>query len=133
MMMSVLNWLSGGVIERFLGFMERTEKARLDSMSEERRQAYEDARDRRATAKEVRLATAGFWEMRVLTAAVLFMFVSHLGLIWFDTMWPQPWEVAKFPEPISEYEWQIILSLFGISAVERVSSRIVQAVQGLRK
>jgi hypothetical protein len=32
----------------------------------------------RAHAKEVRMATAGFWEMRLLTFAIAFPFVSHL-------------------------------------------------------
>lgn len=119
MIVTILNWLSGGVLDRVLGYFERTAQARRESLSEERKQAYQDQQHARTNAKEVRLHTAGFWEMRVLTSAVLFMFVSHLGLIWFDTMWPQPWNVEKFPEPIDSYEWQIILSLFGLTVANR--------------
>lgn len=122
--MPILNLLTGGVLDKALGFFERRETERINSMTEERRQAYEDEADRRATAKEVRLATAGFWEMRVLTAWVLTMFVIHLTAIWADTMWNFPWVVEKLPEPIATYEWQIILSLFGLGVANRAISAV---------
>lgn len=133
MITTILNWLSGGVLDRVLGYFERTAQARRESLSEERKQAYANEQHIRETAKEVRLATAGFWEMRVLTAVVLFMFVSHLGLIWVDTMWPQPWDVEKFPSPIDEYEWQIILSLFGLGVANRGISALATVLVQRRR
>lgn len=122
--MAILNLLTGGVLDRVLGFFERRETERLGSLSEERKQMYADAADRRATAKEVRVATAGFWEMRLLTAWVLCMFVLHLTAIWLDTMFGLGWRVAKMPAPIDEYEWQIILSLFGLGLGNRAITAV---------
>lgn len=124
MMMAVLNLLTGGVLDRVLGHFERQENARRDSLSEERKQMYADAADRRATAKEVRVATAGFWEMRLLTFWVLLLFVIHLTAIWADTMFGFPWVVEKLPSPIDEYEWQIILSLFGLGVANRAITAV---------
>lgn len=123
-LMAILNFLSGGFLDKVLGHLAATEKARLDSMSEERRQAYADAKDRREVAKEVRLATAGFWEMRLATAWVLFIFIFHLTTIWLDTQFGLGWKVPKFPSPIDQYEWQIILSLFGLGVANRAISTV---------
>lgn len=129
----ILNWLSGGVLDRVLGYFERVQTERLNSLSEERRQEYADARDRRARANEIRLATAGFWEMRLLTFWVLAMFVIHLTAIWADTMWAFGWRVAKLPSPIDQYEWQIILSLFGLGVANRAITTAATILTPRRK
>ena len=65
-------------------------------------------------AKEIRLATAGFWEMRVLTFAIAFPFVSHLWAVWLDTQFGFGWKIAAFPDPFHEWQGAILLSFFGI-------------------
>lgn len=114
---TILDWLSGGLLDKFLGFFERREAARLDAMNDEQRRAHEDRIDARKTAKEIRLATAGFWEMRLLTFLIAAPFVVHLWLVGIDTMWPQPWNVEKWPSPFDEWEGAILLSFFGVSVV----------------
>ena len=68
----------------------------------------------RAHAKEIRMATAGFWEMRLLTFAIAFPFVSHLWAVWLDTLFRFGWGIPKFPEPMNEWQGAILLSFFGI-------------------
>lgn len=122
--MGILNWASGGVLDKLLNFFAQRETERLESMNEARKQEYADQRDQRMRANEIRLATAGFWEMRLLTAWVLFIFVFHLTSIWLDTQFAFGWAIAKFPSPIDEYEWQIILSLFGLGVANRALTTV---------
>ena len=68
----------------------------------------------RAHAQELRLATSGFWEMRLLTFAIAFPFVAHLWAVWLDTQFKLGWRVPKFPEPMDEWQGIILLSFFGI-------------------
>jgi hypothetical protein len=122
--LAILNWASGGFLDKVLNFFAQRETERLQSMNEARKQEYADQRDQRMRANEIRLATAGFWEMRLLTAWVLFIFVFHLTSIWIDTQFSLGWSIDKFPSPIDEYEWQIILSLFGLGVANRALTTV---------
>ena len=117
MLGTILNWLSGGLLDKVLGFVERREAERLAAMNSEQQRAHEDRMAARQAAKEIRLATAGFWEMRLLTFLIAAPFVVHLWLVGIDTMWPQPWDVEKWPPPFDEWEGAILLSFFGVSVV----------------
>ena len=68
----------------------------------------------RKRAHELRLATSGFWEMRLLTFAIAFPFVMHLWAVWLDTQFRLGWKIPKFPEPMDEWQGAIMLSFFGI-------------------
>lgn len=68
----------------------------------------------RKRAHELRLATSGFWEMRLLTFAIAFPFVAHLWAVWLDTQFRFGWQIPKFPEPMDEWQGAIMLSFFGI-------------------
>jgi hypothetical protein len=124
LIIGILNIATGGLLDKVLNFFSQRETERLESMSEARKQEYADQRDRRMRANEIRLATAGFWEMRLLTAWVLFIFVFHLTSIWLDTQFALGWAIAKFPDPIDDYEWQIILSLFGLGVANRALTTV---------
>ena len=65
-------------------------------------------------AAQVRLATAGFIESRILTFFTAFPFVVHLNLVGLDTYWGLPWRINAFPAPFSEWEGTILLSFFGV-------------------
>lgn len=73
----------------------------------------------RKRAHELRLATSGFWEMRLLTFAIAFPFVMHLWAVWLDTQFRFGWEVPKFPKPMDEWQGAIMLSFFGIYTLGR--------------
>ncbi len=64
-------------------------------------------------------ARSGF---RILTwlMAIPFLFVAYTvcvywGFIWYDTVWPQPWNVESFPPPFNSTVNQILLAIAGVS------------------
>jgi hypothetical protein len=69
------------------------------------------------SAKEIRLATAGFWEMRLMTFLIASPFVFHLWSVWLDTQFHLGLRVDKFPSPFDQWEGAILLSFFGVSVV----------------
>ncbi len=73
----------------------------------------------RKSAREIRLATSGYWEMRVLTFLIALPFVVHLNLVGLDTSFSLGWGISAFPEPFDEWEGNILLSFFGVYAVSR--------------
>jgi hypothetical protein len=81
----------------------------------------------RKGARDIRLATAGFWEMRLITFAIAFPFVAHLWLVAFDTFFAFSWNVAAFPKPFDEWEGAILMSFFGLYG----GLKAVNAITGL--
>lgn len=79
-----------------------------------------DLAHRRAIA-EVRIATAGQWEMRVLVLAGGLPPALHFGAVCLDSALPDlfpGWTVHALPSPMDEWQGAILLSLFGLSAVK---------------
>lgn len=84
--------------------------------------------DARKRAHELRLATSGFWEMRLLTLAIAVPFVAHLWAVWLDTQFRFGWEIPKFPEPMDDWQGAILLSFFGIYTLGRTVQSLGAAV-----
>jgi hypothetical protein len=94
----------------------------------------------RAHAKEIRMATSGFWEMRLMTFAIALPFVSHLWAVWLDTQFgtfrDHCWEqagrtlcgVPAFPEPFNEWQGAILLSFFGIYTLGKTVQSVGSAI-----
>ena len=82
----------------------------------------------RKRAHELRLATSGFWEMRLLTFAIALPFVAHLWAVWLDTQFRLGWKIPKFPEPIDEWQGAILLSFFGIYTLGKAVQSVGAAV-----
>lgn len=116
-LMAILNFLSGGVLSQYLGYLQSKERMRLEAMNETQRLQHEETLAEGRNRVAVRKATAGFWEMRLLTFAIAFPFVFHLWSIWLDTQFKLGWKVDKFPSPFDEWEGAILLSFFGITVV----------------
>lgn len=87
----------------------------------------------RAHAKEIRMATSGFWEMRLLTFAIAFPFVSHLWAVWLDTQFALGWRVAAFPDPFAEWQGAILLSFFGIYTLGKTVQSVGTAIAMRRR
>ncbi|MBN9335787.1 hypothetical protein [Devosia sp.] len=128
MLKTILNWFSGGLLDKLLGFVERREAAQLAAMNDQQRRAHEDRQEARKAATAVRLATAAHWEQRLLTFLIAFPFVMHLWLVGWDTMWPQPWSVEKWPPPFDEWEGAILLSYFGVIGLTMSARAVAGAV-----
>jgi hypothetical protein len=130
---ALLNILTGGLLDKVLGYFQQREAARLNAMSTDQRHAHELKMAARQDAKEIRLATAGFWEMRVITVLIAAPFVVHLWLVGIDTNWPQPWDVAKWPAPFDEWEGAILLSFFGVAGAVGVGRAVAGSIALRRK
>lgn len=124
MLATVLNWLTAGTLDKVLNFFAAREQAKIDAMTNEQQRAYEERLQVNKHAKEVRLATSGHWEMRLLTVAIALPFVIHLWLIAIDTFWPQPWSVARFPAPFDDTGHSILLSFFGLVGARAIAGGI---------
>lgn len=86
----------------------------------------------KAAAKEIRLATAGFWEMRLLTFLIAAPFVVHLNLVALDTCFRLGWAIPKFPDPFPAYQGAILLSFFGVHVVGQGITALASAIRGRR-
>lgn len=124
MLATIANILTGGLLDKVLDFFAGRDQARINAMSDVRRHQYEtkmadiaSQREARRNAKEIRLATANHWEMRLMTFLIAFPFVFHLWSVWFDTQFKMGWEIDKFPEPFDEWQGAIVLSFFGLVGV----------------
>lgn len=126
MLQALLNLLTGGLLDKLLGFLQQREQAKLDALTSGQQQAHVERLAARQQATEIRLATAGFWEMRVLTVLIALPFVVHLWLVGLDTNFKLGWAIDKFPEPFAAWEGAILLSFFGVAA----AGAGIQAVAG---
>ncbi|MCV0396973.1 MAG: hypothetical protein K5872_08805 [Rhizobiaceae bacterium] len=113
------SWITGDVAsaltKAYVAAKEaKTESERIAADVEIKR--LEDLQAARKNANEVRLATANFIEMRVITALIAFPFVAHLWGVWLDTQFGFSWSVSAFPPPFNEWQGAILLSFFGLSA-----------------
>lgn len=84
----------------------------------------------RRGAKEIRLATASYPEMRIITFCIAAPFVVHLNAVALDTTFSLGWGIPAFPSPFDEWEGIILLSFFGVhataSAVKSFSAAIMK-------
>lgn len=86
----------------------------------------------RAAAKEIRLATAGFWEMRVITVLIAAPFVLHLNLVALDTAFKLGWRIPAFPAPFDQWQGAILLSFFGVHVIGQGITALAGAIRGRR-
>lgn len=113
----ILDGLSGAYKAKLAA---ENDAARIDAEVEIKR--FEAALAMHQHATQIRLATAGFWEMRLLAFIIASVFVTHIVLVGIGTNFGQlfGWEwalhIPAFPSPINEWEAQIILSFFGLQA-----------------
>ncbi|MFK4060296.1 hypothetical protein [Brucella anthropi] len=133
MLSSFLRWLTGDL----MGALTRAYEMKLAAQNDQQRliadaaiadisKQVEAARN----AKEIRLASVGFWEMRLITAVIAGCFALHLLLVTLDTCFALGWKIAKFPAPFDEWEGMILLSFFGIQAVGGGLNAIAAAIRG---
>lgn len=119
MIAALLRLFGGGLAEQ----LRLAYQARLQASNEADRldvdlriKVLEADLQAQANAKEVRLATAGFWEMRLLVAIAGYPAAIHFGAVCFASMMERPFIVHALPSPMDEWQGAIILSLFGLSA-----------------
>lgn len=74
---------------------------------------------------QIRAATAGFWEMRLITALTVAPFLLHLWLVAMDTCFGFGWRIAAFPAPFDDWEGRILLAPFGIAVAGKAITSVV--------
>lgn len=125
-----LSWFTGGGLNVLKDIWLRYK----DSEDAKLRMEAEWAKAKLDAMLQVRLATAGFWEMRLITFLIAVPFVLHLWLVAYDTLttgtsWEiADWNVEAFPAPFNEWEGAILLSFFGIYAAGKVGMGLVSSL-----
>lgn len=141
MLMAILNWVSGGLLEKITNPLLQAYKEKLNAETSEQKFAADEKikrleleQQQRNNAKEIRLATAGFWEMRLLTFLIALPFIIHLWLVAWDT-WDNTvnWAIPSFPAPFDEYQGLILLSFFGVTVVGTGIKAIAGAIAYRKK
>jgi len=131
MLATILSWLTGSVLGKLT---EAYAAAKSSAVESERIKAgilekqIEAEIAARQGALQVRLSTAGFWEMRLITAIIAGCFTLHLVLVTLDTCFAFGWKIASFPQPFDEWEGTILLSFFGIYTAGKAIGAIAGAV-----
>ena len=132
---AILKWVTGDLI----GQLTRAYEARLKAANETERLiadvAIKDIERQmadRAAAKEIRLATAGFWEMRLITVLIAAPFVLHLNLVGLDTAFKLGWRIPAYPEPFASWQGAILLSFFGVHVIGQGITALAGAIRGRR-
>lgn len=140
MLMTILNWISGGLIGTILGKivdpLSQAYRDKLAADTDEKKLAAEQnikrlelEQEQRNNAKEIRLATSAFWEMRLITFLITLPFVWHLWLIVLDTNRTDiNLRIPPLPAPFDQYEGAILLSFFGVTAVSVGAQAIAGAI-----
>lgn len=131
-------WKLVGIITGNLaGQLRQAYEAKLQAANETERLiadvAVEDIKRQmadRTAAKEVRLATAPYWEMRLITGTIAGCFALHLLLVTLDTCFKLGWRIPAFPSPFDEWQGTILLSFFGVQAVGQSFNAIAAAIRG---
>jgi hypothetical protein len=131
MLALILNWLTGDVLGKLT---DAYVKAKDSAVESERvkadileKQIDAEIEARRA-ALQVRLTTAGFWEMRLITALIAGCFTLHLVLVTLDTCFALGWKIAAFPTPFDQWEGTILLSFFGIYTIGKGVNALASAI-----
>lgn len=123
----LLGLLSGPVLEGYRAKLEAQTDA--NAMGRDIALKRIDAEiEARKGALEIRLATAGFWEMRLITSLIAGCFTLHLVLVTLDTCFQFGWGIPAFPEPFDEWQGVILLSFFGVQIARQGVMAIAAAI-----
>jgi hypothetical protein len=133
MMLKILSLITGSLF----GQLRQAYQAKLQAENETERLVADVAikdierqiEDRRA-AKEIRLATVTFPEIRLLSFLAALPFIAHANAVGMDTIFKLGWRIPAFPAPFDEWQGRIILSFFGLQAGLTGISAIASAIRG---
>ncbi|WP_421925293.1 hypothetical protein [Neoaquamicrobium sediminum] len=130
---AIVRWITGDLV----GQLTRAYEARLKAQNEtDRLVADALAKDIEAKleaqrlATQIRLETAGFWEMRLLTFVIAGCFAFHLLLVTIDTCFRLGWRIPAYPSPFDEWQGAILLSFFGVQVAGQGITAVAAAIRG---
>jgi hypothetical protein len=130
---AIIRWITGDLV----GQLTKAYQAKLQAENDTQKlvadatiKQIEADMEARRQAAEIRQQTAGFWEMRLVTAVIAGCFALHLLLVTLDTCFAFGWRIAAFPSPFDDWEGTILLSFFGVQAASQGLSAIAAAIRG---
>lgn len=130
---ALIRWITGDLV----GQLTRAYEVRLNAQNETDRlvadalaKDVEAKLEARRLAAQIRLETAGFWEMRLLTFLIAGCFAFHLLLVTIDTCFRLGWRIPAFPPPFDEWQGAILLSFFGVQVAGLGITAIAGAIRG---
>lgn len=134
MFSTILSWLSGGIIGQIAKPLNEAYKAKLTAQNDSERLAADMIirkieKDFEAQSENRRI-TAGFWEQRLLSFLIGFCATIHFIAITIDTVFQFSWSIPKYPAPFDQYEGIILLSFFGVYALNNTVQTIAKAIIG---
>lgn len=112
---TILKWLTGGVLDRALGTVDKYVAAQTD-----REKIKAEVVKAHLTTRSSWLQAGGFWLLLLFAVPVALWFGSVVlySMLWCaDCAFPQPWTIAALPHPLSEYAGWIIISCIGGAGV----------------
>lgn len=130
---AIIQWITGDLVGQLTKAYEVKLKAENDTqkmVADAAIKQIEAEMEARRQAADIRKQTAGYWEMRLITAIIAGCFALHLVLVTLDTCFALGWRIAKFPAPFDEWEGTILLSFFGVQAIGMGISGIASAIRG---
>jgi hypothetical protein len=131
----IFGWATGDLAKALTNAYDMKLKAQTDEQKLVADAAVEDIKRQMAgmqNAKEIRLASAAFWEMRLITAVIAGCFALHLFLVTLDTCFALGWRISAFPRPFDEWQGAILLSFFGVQVAGQGITAIAAAIRGRR-
>lgn len=130
---ALIRWITGDLV----GQLTRAYEVRLNAQNETDRlvadalaKDVEAKLEARRLAAQIRMETAGFWEMRLLTFLIAGCFAFHLLLVTIDTCFRLGWRIPAFPPPFDEWQGAILLSFFGVQVAGLGITAIAGAIRG---
>lgn len=136
-MLTLLKWIFGWASGDLAKALTNAYQMKLQAQTQEQKLVAEAAiadvqRQMTAmqSAKEIRLASAGFWEMRLITGVIAGCFSLHLLLVTIDTCFRLGWGIPKYPSPFDEWQGAILLSFFGVQVAGQGLTAIAAAIRG---
>lgn len=130
---ALIRWITGDLVGQLTKAYEAKLRAENDTqkmIADAAIKSIEAQMQAKAQATEIRLATAGFWEMRLITAVIAGCFAFHLLLVTLDTCFAFGWGIPKFPQPFDEWQGTILLSFFGVQVAGQGINAIAGAIRG---
>ena len=117
MLKTLASWLTGGFLGRVFDTIDSKIKAGTDRDALKADIIREHYRSRADWMR-----AGGFWLMMLFAVplAIWWAAVILYSLLWCaDCIYPQPWTIAALPDPLDEWAWAIVVSIFGVIGVSR--------------
>lgn len=124
----LMNFLGGGIVDKLTSIYAKQKDSQVEHeriQADVAKKQLDTELETQRLAQQVRVATAGFWEMRVITVGIALPFLLHLWLVGLDTCFGFGWRIAAFPSPFNDWEGRVLLSFFGIAVAGKAITSVV--------